>query len=100
VHIDEVLVSAAFRSLDESEQWIIDVGGPVAIVTRRLPAQGRDALSAQPARAPEHFAADDGASFPARPCARWRAEPDVTPPMTCDETTYSRGPRLGPQRLP
>lgn len=64
VRTDEVPVTFAYRSLDEYEQWIMDVGGPLATVTRRLPKEERDAVRAQLATKFEPFATDDGYAFP------------------------------------
>ena len=64
VRTDEVPVTFAYRSLDEYEQWITDVGGPLAIITRRLPAEERAVHRAQLARELAPFAADDGYELP------------------------------------
>lgn len=63
VRTGEVPVTFAFRSLDEYEQWIMDVGGPLATVTRCLPEEERAAVRAQLATKFEPFATDDGYAF-------------------------------------
>ena len=52
-----------FRSLEDYEQWIIDVGGPFAVLVRGLPEEERDSADkAQDAFVP--FAADGGYELP------------------------------------
>lgn len=63
VRTDEVTVTFAYRSLDEYEQWIMDVGGPLATVTRCLAEEERDAVRAQLATKFEPFATGDGYAF-------------------------------------
>jgi SAM-dependent methyltransferase len=46
VHTDEVPVRFGFRALEDYEQWVIDVGGPFAMLVRGLPEDEREVLRA------------------------------------------------------
>jgi SAM-dependent methyltransferase len=54
IRTEDVPVRFAFRDLDDYEQWVIDVGGPLGIAVRGLAQDERDLLSA---RLEEAFAA-------------------------------------------
>jgi SAM-dependent methyltransferase len=64
VRTDEVPVRFAFGDLNDYERWVMDVGGPFAMVVRGLSEREREALKAElgPAFAP--FAADRGYALP------------------------------------
>jgi SAM-dependent methyltransferase len=46
VHTAEVPVRFGFRALEDYEQWVIDVGGPFAMLVRGLPEDEREVLRA------------------------------------------------------
>jgi SAM-dependent methyltransferase len=58
--IDEVPVRFAFRDLDDYESWAMEVGGPLALVLRRLSEAERKSLKAELADAFTPFAAGEG----------------------------------------
>jgi SAM-dependent methyltransferase len=64
VETEEVPVRFAFRDLDDYEQWVIDVGGPLAIVVRGLPEGERGVLRARLREAFVPFATDGGYELP------------------------------------
>jgi len=64
VRTAEVPVHFGFRSLEDYEQWIIDVGGPFAVLVRGLPEEEREVLRAQLREAFAPFAADGGYELP------------------------------------
>jgi SAM-dependent methyltransferase len=64
VQTGEVEVRFAFRDLDDYEQWVIDVAGPLAIVVRGLPPDERDVLKTRLAGAFIPFASGDGYELP------------------------------------
>ena len=53
-----------FRALDDYEQWVIDVAGPLAMVLRALPGDEREVLRARLRRAFVPFATDGGYELP------------------------------------
>ena len=53
-----------FRSLEDYEQWIVDVGGPFAVLVRGLAEEEREVLRAQLREAFAPFAADGGCELP------------------------------------
>jgi SAM-dependent methyltransferase len=65
VHTDEVPVRFGFRALEDYEQWVIDVGGPFAMLVRGLPEDEREVLRAWLREAFVPFAADGGYELPA-----------------------------------
>ena len=56
--------ASPFRDLDDYEQWVIDVAGPLAIVVRGLPPDERDVLKTRLAGAFIPFASGDGYELP------------------------------------
>jgi ubiquinone/menaquinone biosynthesis C-methylase UbiE len=64
VRTEDVTVRFAFRDLDDYEKWVMDVGGPLAIVVRGLPDGDRAALKAQLAEEFAPFLADGGYELP------------------------------------
>ena len=64
VRTEEVPVRFAFRSLDDYEQWVIDVAGPFAVVVRGLPEDEREVLRARLGEAFVPFATDAGYVLP------------------------------------
>jgi SAM-dependent methyltransferase len=64
VRTDEVPVRLAFRDVDDYVSWVIDVGGPFAMVVRALPEQERQALESQLAEAFTPFEAAGGYELP------------------------------------
>jgi SAM-dependent methyltransferase len=64
VRTEEVPVRFAFRALDDYEQWVIDVGGALAIVLRALPEDEREVLRARLREAFVPFATDRGYELP------------------------------------
>lgn len=64
VRTEEVPVRFAFRALDDYEQWVIDVAGPVAMVVRGLPEDEREVLRARLGEAFVPFATDAGYELP------------------------------------
>jgi ubiquinone/menaquinone biosynthesis C-methylase UbiE len=64
VRTAEVPVHFGFRSLEDYEQWIIDVGGPFAVLVRGLPEEVREVLRARLSEAFVPFATDGGYELP------------------------------------
>jgi SAM-dependent methyltransferase len=64
VRIEEVPVRFAFRDLDDYERWVMDVGGPLAMVVRGLPDGDRGALKAQLAEEFAPFLGEGGYELP------------------------------------
>jgi len=64
VRTEEVPVRFTFRALDDYEQWVLDVGGPFAMVVRGLPEDERHVLRARLEEAFVPFAADGGYELP------------------------------------
>jgi SAM-dependent methyltransferase len=64
VRTAEVPVHFDFRSLEDYEQWIIDVGGPFGVLVSRLPEEEREVLRARLSEAFVPFAADGGYELP------------------------------------
>jgi ubiquinone/menaquinone biosynthesis C-methylase UbiE len=64
VRTEEVLVRFDFRSLEDHEQWVIDVAGPFGILVRRLPEDELEVLRARLREAFIPFAADGGYELP------------------------------------
>jgi len=64
VRTAEVPVHFGFRSLEDYEQWILDVGGPFAVLVRGLPEEEREVLRARLREAFAPFAADGGYELP------------------------------------
>jgi SAM-dependent methyltransferase len=64
VRTEEVPVRFAFRDLDDYEQWVIDVGGPFAMLVRGLPEDEREVLRARLRQAFVPFATDGGYELP------------------------------------
>jgi ubiquinone/menaquinone biosynthesis C-methylase UbiE len=64
VRTAEVPVRFGFRDLDDYEQWVIDVAGPIAMVVRGLPEDERELLRARLREAFVPFAADGGHELP------------------------------------
>jgi SAM-dependent methyltransferase len=60
VRTEEVPVRFAFRDLDDYEHWVIDVGGPFAMLVRGLPEDEREVLRARLRQAFVPFATDGG----------------------------------------
>ena len=65
VRTAEAPVHFGFRSLEDYEQWVIDVGGPFGVLVRGLPEEEREVLRA---RLSEAFVAGPGDSL----VRRWR----------------------------
>jgi hypothetical protein len=57
-------VCFAFRDLDDYEQWVIDVGGPFAMLVRGLPEDEREVLRGRLRAAFVPFATDGGYELP------------------------------------
>ncbi len=64
VRTDEVPVRLDFRALEDYEQWVVDVGGPFAMLVRELPEDERALLRARLREAFVPFAADGGYELP------------------------------------
>jgi ubiquinone/menaquinone biosynthesis C-methylase UbiE len=64
VRTAEVPVHFGFRSLEDYEQWIVDVGGPFAVLVRGLPEDEREVLTARLNEAFVPFATDGGYELP------------------------------------
>jgi ubiquinone/menaquinone biosynthesis C-methylase UbiE len=64
VRTAEVPVCFGFRDLDDYEQWVIDVAGPIAMVVRGLPEDERELLRARLREAFVPFATDGGHQLP------------------------------------
>jgi SAM-dependent methyltransferase len=64
VRTDEVPVRFDFRGLEDYEQWVVDVGGPFAMLVRGLPEDERELLRARLREAFVPFAADGGYELP------------------------------------
>ena len=64
VRTEEVPVRFAFRDLDDYEQWVIDVAGPLAMVVRGLPGDEREVLRARLSEAFVPFATGGGYELP------------------------------------
>ena len=64
VRTAEMPVQFGFRSLEDYEQWIIDVGGPFAVLVRGLPEEEREVLRARLSEAFVPFATEGGYEFP------------------------------------
>jgi ubiquinone/menaquinone biosynthesis C-methylase UbiE len=64
VRTAEVPVQFGFRSLEDYEQWIIDVGGPFAVLVRGLPEEEREVLRARLSEAFVPFATEGGYELP------------------------------------
>jgi SAM-dependent methyltransferase len=64
VRTAEVPVQFGFRSLEDYEQWIVDVGGPFAVLVRGLPEEEREVLRARLSEAFVPFATDGGYELP------------------------------------
>jgi SAM-dependent methyltransferase len=64
VRTEQVPVSFAFRDLAEYERWLLEVGGPLAMVMRGLPEDERHVLRARLRATFVAFAADGGYALP------------------------------------
>ena len=64
VRTEEVPVRFAFHDVDDYVRWVMEVGGPFAIVVRRLPEDERDVLKAQLEEALVVFEVAGGYSLP------------------------------------
>ena len=64
VRTEEVPVRFAFRDLDDYEQWVIDVAGPLAMVVRGLPGDEREVLRVRLREAFVPFATGGGYELP------------------------------------
>jgi ubiquinone/menaquinone biosynthesis C-methylase UbiE len=64
VRTAEVPVQFGFRSLEDYEQWITDVGGPFAVLVRGLPEEEREVLRARLSEAFVPFATEGGYELP------------------------------------
>jgi hypothetical protein len=64
VRTAEVPVRFGFRSLEDYEQWVVDVGGPFAVLVRGLPEEEREVLRARLSEAFVAFAANGGYELP------------------------------------
>jgi SAM-dependent methyltransferase len=64
VRTEQVPVRFAFSALDDYEQWVIDVGGPFAMVLRGLPEDEREVLRTKLSEAFVPFATDGGYELP------------------------------------
>jgi ubiquinone/menaquinone biosynthesis C-methylase UbiE len=64
VRTAEVPVHFGFRSLEDYEQWITDVGGPFAVLVRGLPEEEREVLRARLSEAFVPFATEGGYELP------------------------------------
>jgi len=65
VNAEEVPVRFAFGDLDDYEQWVVDVGGPFAMVVRGLPEEEREVIRGKLRQALIPFAANGGYELPA-----------------------------------
>jgi SAM-dependent methyltransferase len=61
---EEVPVLFAFRDLDEYESWVMEVGGPFAMLVRGLPKREREALKFELTDAFAPFVAEGGYELP------------------------------------
>ena len=64
VRTAEVPVHFGFRSLEDYEQWVTDVGGPFGVLVRGLPEHEREVVRARLSEAFVAFAADGGYELP------------------------------------
>jgi SAM-dependent methyltransferase len=64
VRTGAVPVRFEFRALEDYEQWVVDVGGPFAMLVRGLPEDERELLRARLREAFVPFAADGGYELP------------------------------------
>jgi SAM-dependent methyltransferase len=64
VRTDAVPVRFAFDALEEYEQWLVDVGGPIAMLVRGLREDERELLRARLREAFVPYAADGGYELP------------------------------------
>jgi ubiquinone/menaquinone biosynthesis C-methylase UbiE len=64
IRTEDLAVRFAFRGLDEYEQWVIDVAGPLAMLVRGLPEDEREVLRARLREAFVPFATDGGYELP------------------------------------
>jgi hypothetical protein len=64
VRTAEVPLHFGFRSLEDYEQWVIDVGRPFAVLVRGLPEEEREVLRARLSEAFVPFAIDGGYELP------------------------------------
>jgi SAM-dependent methyltransferase len=64
VRTEEVGVRFAFRDLDDYERWVIDVGGPFAMLVRELREDEREVLRVRLRAAFVPFATDGGYELP------------------------------------
>jgi ubiquinone/menaquinone biosynthesis C-methylase UbiE len=64
VRTEEVPVRFGFRDLDDYEQWVIDVGGPFAMLVRGLPEDERAVLRARLEEGFVPFATGSGYELP------------------------------------
>lgn len=64
VRTEQVPVRFAFRDLADYERWVIDVGGPFAMVVRGLPEHEREVLRTRLTEAFVPFSADEGYELP------------------------------------
>lgn len=64
VRTAEVPVHFGFRSLEDYEQWITDVGGPFAVLVRALREEEREVLTARLSEAFVPFATEGGYELP------------------------------------
>lgn len=64
IRTEEVPVQFVFNDLDDYERWVVDVGGPFAMVVRALPDDEREALRARLREAFVTFATDGGYELP------------------------------------
>ena len=64
VRTEDVQIRFAFRDLDDYEQWVIDVGGPLAMILRELQEEEREVLKGRLAEAFVPFATGGGYELP------------------------------------
>lgn len=64
IRTEEVPLQFAFNDLDDYERWVVDVGGPFAMVVRALPDDERETLRARLREAFVTFATDGGYELP------------------------------------
>ncbi len=64
IRTEDVPVRFAFRDLDDYEQWVIDVAGPLAMVVRGLTEDEREVLRTRLREAFVSFSADGGYELP------------------------------------